>query len=59
MKRAKEIIGQDPEIKISKEFAAAMDNDLAVPEGLATIAELVRSGNAAITANDKKTITEN
>ena len=59
LKRAKEIIGQNPEMKISKDFAAAMDNDLAVPEGLATIAELVRSGNAAITANDKKTISEN
>ena len=59
LKRAKEIIGQIPELKISKDFAAAMDNDLAVPEGLATIAELVRSGNAAITANDKKTISEN
>lgn len=31
-----------------------MDNDLAVPEGLAIIAELVRSGNSAITVNDKK-----
>jgi cysteinyl-tRNA synthetase len=59
LKRAKEIIGQNPELKISKDFAAAMDNDLAVPEGLAVIAELVTAGNAAITANDKKIITEN
>ena len=59
LKRAKEIIGQNPEPKISKDFAAAMDNDLAVPEGLAIIAELVRAGNAAITSNDKKTLTEN
>ena len=59
LKRAKEIIGQNPELKISRDFAAAMDNDLAVPEGLAIIAELVTAGNAAITANDKKIITEN
>ena len=54
--RATEIIGHIPTPKYSKAFADAMNNDLAVPQGLALIAESLRLGNSAITAEDKKTI---
>ncbi|SDO99840.1 cysteinyl-tRNA synthetase [Microbacterium sp. ru370.1] len=37
---------------IPAEFAAAMDDDLGVPQALATLHETVRAGNAAIDAGD-------
>jgi len=57
LKRSVEILGQLPEPVISKDFAAAMNNDLAVPEALAGISEALRLGNIAITAGDKAGIT--
>lgn len=41
--------------EIPAEFAAAMDDDLGVPQALATLHETVRAGNAAIDADDTDT----
>ena len=56
LKRSVEILGHLPEPVISNSFAAAMNNDLAVPEALAGISEALRLGNIAITAGDKAAI---
>jgi cysteinyl-tRNA synthetase len=52
LQRAKEILKAEIEPSISAQFATAMNNDLAVPQALADISELVRVGNTAITEND-------
>ena len=57
LQRSVEILGHLPEPVVSKGFAAAMNNDLAVPEALAGISEALRLGNIAITAMDKAGIT--
>jgi cysteinyl-tRNA synthetase len=59
LKRATEITGSQPQAIIGKSFAAAMNDDLAVPAGLATIAENLRLGNQAITNADSAAITKN
>ena len=51
--RAIELIGSVPEAEIAREFREAMDDDLAVPEGLALISEWVRAGNSALSNGDK------
>jgi cysteinyl-tRNA synthetase len=57
--RATELTGAQPTPKISAEFAAAMNDDLAVPTALATISENLRLGNQAITDNDVTSISKN
>lgn len=57
LQRSVEILGHLPEPVVSKGFAAAMNNDLAVPEALAGISEALRLGNIAITQGDKVGIT--
>ena len=52
--RAEAILGKEAEILIADEFAKAMNDDLAVPQALAFIAESMRIGNSA--AEDKKVI---
>ena len=52
LQRAKEILKAEIEPSISAQFVTAMNNDLAVPQALADISELVRIGNTAITEND-------
>ena len=52
--RAKSVLGSDPQLLIATEFAAAMNDDLAVPQALAFIAESMRIGNSS--ADDKKVI---
>jgi cysteinyl-tRNA synthetase len=52
LQRAHEILKKEIEPSISAQFATAMNNDLAVPQSLADISELVRIGNTAITDND-------
>ena len=59
LKRAKEMIGEKPSLKLSKEFIDAMNDDLAVPAALASISENLRLGNQAVTDNDKKAIAKN
>jgi cysteinyl-tRNA synthetase len=56
LQRAKEILKVEIEPIISVQFAATMNNDLAVPQALADISELVRIGNSAITENDLTTL---
>jgi cysteinyl-tRNA synthetase len=57
--RATEIVGAQPTTRISDEFSAAMNDDLAVPAALATISENLRLGNQAITDNDTTAISKN
>ena len=52
LQRAKGLLKSDIQPSISAQFTAAMNNDLAVPQALADISELVRIGNTAITDND-------
>ena len=54
LSRAEAILGKAPQILIADEFAKAMNDDLAVPQALAFIAESMRIGNSA--AEDKKVI---
>jgi len=54
LSRAEIILGKAPEILIADEFASAMNDDLAVPLGLAFISESMRIGNTA--GEDKKVI---
>jgi cysteinyl-tRNA synthetase len=54
LSRAESVLGTAPEILIADEFASAMNDDLAVPQALAFIAESMRIGNSA--GEDKKLI---
>jgi cysteinyl-tRNA synthetase len=54
LSRAEAILGKAPEVLIAHEFAKAMNDDLAVPQALAFIAERMRVGNSA--SEDKKVI---
>jgi cysteinyl-tRNA synthetase len=56
LQRAKGLLKSDIQPSISVQFTAAMNNDLAVPQALADISELVRIGNTAITENDLATL---
>ena len=54
LSRAKALVGEDIETLISDEFKAAMNDDLAVPQSLAFIAEYMKIGNSA--GEDKKVL---
>jgi len=54
LNRAESVIGKEIEGLIADEFAKAMNDDLAVPQGLAFIAESMRIGNSA--GDDKKVL---
>jgi cysteinyl-tRNA synthetase len=54
LSRAESVVGKEIEIVIADEFAKAMNDDLAVPQGLAFIAESMRIGNSA--GDDKKVL---
>jgi len=56
LNRSVEILGVKPTPVVSDAFAAAMNDDLAVPQALAGISEALRLGNIAITAGDKSGI---
>ena len=58
LNRSVEILGVKPTPVISDAFAAAMNDDLAVPQALAGISEALRLGNIAITAGDKSVIAQ-
>jgi len=57
--RATELVGAQPSPRINEEFTVAMNDDLAVPAGLATISENLRLGNQAITDNDIAAVSKN
>ncbi len=52
LQRAKELIGKTPDSVIAEEFAAVMNDDLSVPQGLALISDWQRNGNTALTNRD-------
>jgi cysteinyl-tRNA synthetase len=54
--RAAEVLESEITPSLSAEFSIAMNDDLAVPAGLAAISEEVRLGNTALTANDLKAL---
>ena len=54
LSRAESVLGTSPELLIADEFASAMNDDLAVPQALAFIAESMRIGNSA--GEDRKVI---
>jgi len=58
LQRAKELIGAVPGAVIADEFAAVMNDDLSVPQGLALIAEWQRSGNTALTNGDSAQVSK-
>ena len=58
LNRAIETLGKNPEPVISKDFAKLMDEDLAVPQALALVSELLKSGNSALTSGDSKSVSE-
>ena len=58
LNRSVEILGVAPTPVISDAFAAAMNDDLAVPQALAGISEALRLGNIAITAGDTSGIAQ-
>jgi cysteinyl-tRNA synthetase len=58
LNRSVEILGALPTPVISDAFAAAMNDDLAVPQALAGISEVLRLGNIAVTAGDKSGIAQ-
>jgi cysteinyl-tRNA synthetase len=51
--RAAELVGDAVASTVPDGFAAAMDDDLAVPEALSVLHHRVREGNAALAAGDK------
>ena len=55
LQRAQELVGRI-EPSLNDEFVSAMNDDLAVPAALAVIAELVRTGNSALTEGDKAAV---
>lgn len=58
LKRAREVVGEIHTV-IADEFAAVMNDDLSVPQGLALISEWLRNGNTALTSGDKGEIAKN
>jgi cysteinyl-tRNA synthetase len=50
--RARDLLGIVTDGKVSADFADAMNDDLAVPLGLAVVSESLRLGNIALAAND-------
>jgi cysteinyl-tRNA synthetase len=56
--RAAELTGEGPAGTVPVAFAAAMDDDLAVPQALAAVHGAVREGNAALAAGDKAIVAE-
>jgi cysteinyl-tRNA synthetase len=56
LQRAEEILSSRPDVAVPKEFAGALDDDLAVPRALAVVHESVRAGNAALADGDKSAL---
>ena len=59
LKRATEVVGTVPVPLMSKAFNDAMNDDLAVPTGLASISENLRAGNQGITDGDLGVVSKN
>ena len=60
IKRAEEVIGESIiDSRVPEAFASALDDDLAVPQALAVLAEHVREGNTALAENDLAVVRRN
>ena len=56
LRRAEESLGDGPEVTgLPGAFAAALDDDLGVPQALAVVYDTVRAGNAALAEGDSDT----
>ena len=53
--RAAEVVGES-DSQVPAKFAAAMDDDLAVPRALGVLHDTVRDGNAALAGGDKEAV---
>ncbi|MBU3692585.1 MAG: cysteine--tRNA ligase [Candidatus Nanopelagicaceae bacterium] len=56
LQRAKELLGTIPNPAIAPEFAAVMNDDLSVPQGLALISDWQRTGNTALSNGDSQEV---
>jgi cysteinyl-tRNA synthetase len=56
LERASQILGAPPVPTIGQDYTDAMNDDLAVPQALACIAEALRDGNVALVDSDLKTL---
>jgi cysteinyl-tRNA synthetase len=56
VQRAGELVGEVVPAEIPSDFAAAMDDDLGVPQALAVVHNAVREGNSALSAGDKDAV---
>jgi cysteinyl-tRNA synthetase len=54
--RAERLLGAAAEAELPETFAAAMDDDLGVPQALAVIHETVRAGNTALDTGDREAV---
>ncbi len=58
LQRAREVVGTVPaDARVPAEFAAAMDDDLGVPQALAALHDTVRTGNAALADGQTAAVT--
>jgi cysteinyl-tRNA synthetase len=56
--RAVEVVGEvAPAERVPDDFAAAMNDDLGVPQALAIVHNAIRTGNTALSGGDKETLT--
>jgi cysteinyl-tRNA synthetase len=53
--RAGELVGPTEPSAVPDEFAAAMDDDLGVPQAVSVLHQTVRAGNTTLAAGDKET----
>lgn len=56
--RARKLLGEVPVGDVAPAFAAAMNDDLAVPQSLAVIHDTVRQGNKALESGDRDQVAE-
>jgi cysteinyl-tRNA synthetase len=55
-RRAAELVGAVEPSPVPDAFAAALDDDLGVPQAVAVVHNTVRAGNTALAAGDKETV---
>jgi cysteinyl-tRNA synthetase len=56
--RAHDLVAEAAQVTVPAGYAAAMDDDLGVPQALAVVHNAVRDGNAALAARDKPAVAE-
>jgi cysteinyl-tRNA synthetase len=58
LSRAADLVGELAPSSVPAAFAAALDDDLAVPQALAVVHTAVRDGNAALAAGERSTVSD-